>query len=120
MANNHIKASRQERARQFMPFASLRGYYDIVREQARNKEPKRELAEDELSKIYEKIKQIKKGMMLTVTYYNVDSYEKITGIVSNIDETSQTLTIVKTKIPFDNILDIEFVEFLNKINQTFS
>ena len=109
MANNRIKATRQERARQFMPFAALRGYYDIVREQARNKEPKRDLAEDELSVIYEKIKQIKKRIMITVTYYNIDAYVKITGIVSNIDETFQTLTIVKTKIPFDDILDVDFV-----------
>ena len=107
MANNRIKASRQDRARQFMPFASLRGYYDIIREQAKNKEPKRDLAEDELTLINEKLNQIKKGMMLTVIYYNVDSYEKITGIVSNFDKVFQTLTIVKTKIPFDNILEIE-------------
>ena len=109
MANNRIKASRRERARQFMPFASLRGYYDLVREKAKNKEPKRDLAEDELIQIYEKLKQIKKGMIVNVTYYNADAYEKITGIVSNIDETYQTLTIIKTKIPFDDILNIDFV-----------
>ena len=35
-----------DRARQFMPFASLRGYYDFIREQEREKEPRRELSED--------------------------------------------------------------------------
>ena len=35
-----------DRARQFMPFASLRGYYDYIREQERVREPRRELSED--------------------------------------------------------------------------
>ena len=34
--------SREQRARQFMPFASLRGYYAYVREQERHREPRRE------------------------------------------------------------------------------
>ena len=109
MANNRIKASRAERARQFMPFASLKGYYDIIREQSRTKEPKKQPAEDELSRINEKLKQIKKGMMIKAAYYNTDSYKQITGMVSCFDETYHTLTIVKTKIQFDDIWDIEFV-----------
>ena len=109
MENKRIKASRQERARQFMPFAALRGYYDILREQARTKEPKRDLSEDEIYKINEKLMQVKKGIIITAVYYNKDAYEKITGIVSNFDETFGNLTVVKTKIPFEDILDIEFV-----------
>ena len=36
--------NRQDRARQFMPFASLKGYFDKIREQQRIKEPKKELS----------------------------------------------------------------------------
>lgn len=39
--------SREQRARQFMPFASLRGYYAYVREQERHREPRRELSDDQ-------------------------------------------------------------------------
>ena len=38
MENKYIKAKRQDRAKMFMPFAALRGYYDLIREQARKKE----------------------------------------------------------------------------------
>ena len=40
-----------DRARQFMPFASLRGYYDFIREQERVKEPRRELSEDDAQEL---------------------------------------------------------------------
>ena len=34
------------RARQFAPFAALRGYYDLVRERERVVEPRREMSEE--------------------------------------------------------------------------
>ena len=34
-----------------MPFASLRGYYDFIREQERVKEPRRELSEDDAQEL---------------------------------------------------------------------
>lgn len=44
--------------------------------------------------------------MVSVTYYNVDAYETIKGLISNFDDTFRKLTIVKTVIPFDDILDV--------------
>ena len=52
--------NRQDRARQFMPFAALRGYYDKIREQQRIKEPKRELSETEAERLSYKLNQLKK------------------------------------------------------------
>ena len=99
-------ASRQDRARQFMPFASLKGYFDKIREQEKVKEPKRELSDSEAEKLSYKLNQIKKGQMVSVTYYNKDSYETVEGLVSNFDDTFRTLTVVKTVIPFDDLMDV--------------
>ena len=109
MENKYTKASRQERAKMFMPFAALRGYYDLIREQSRKKEPKHELSEDELLKLDNKINEIKKGMMIKVTYYNIDAYEQVTGLISNSDLIFKTITIVTTKINFNDISDIELI-----------
>lgn len=109
MENKYIKAKRQDRAKMFMPFAALRGYYDLIREQARKKEPKRDLSDDELLKLDSKLSEIQKGMMIAVTYYNTDAYERITGLITTIDLTFHTITIVKTKIKFSDILDIELI-----------
>ena len=99
--------NRQDRARQFMPFAALRGYYDKIREQQRIKEPKRELSETEAERLSYKLNQLKKGQMVEITHYNNDAYEKIEGLISNFDDTFKKITIVKTVISFDDILDID-------------
>jgi hypothetical protein len=109
MENKYTKASRQERAKMFMPFAALRGYYQLIKEQSRKKEVKRELSDDELLKLDNKLNEIKKGMMIKITYYKTDAYETITGLISNIDLTFHTITIVKTKIKFNDISDIELI-----------
>ena len=109
--------NRQDRARQFMPFAALRGYYDKIREQQRIKEPKRELSETEAERLSFKLNQLQKGQMISVTYYNKDAYEIVDGLITNFDEIFRTVTIVKTVIHFDDILDVngENIKSLDEI-----
>ena len=99
MANN-------PRAKQFMPFASLKGYFDLIREEQRIKEPKKSLSEEGATVLSFKLNQVKKGILVKVTYYNVDAYETMEGIVSNFDDTFRNITVVKKMISFDDILDI--------------
>ena len=94
------------RAKQFMPFAALRGYYTMIREKTRIIEPRKELVADEADRISDKLNQIKKNMMVRIRHYVVDSYVTTEGIVTRIDPEFRYLTIVKTKIPFDDIIDI--------------
>ena len=103
-------ANRQDRARQFMPFASLKGYFDKILEQQRITEPKKDLSESECERISNEINQVKKGMIVTVTHYDKDCYIKDSGIVSNIDFTFRTLIIVKKQIKFDDIFSVCIVE----------
>lgn len=97
-----------DRARQFMPFSALTGYMELVRERERIVQPRRELSDDEAQLLSDKLSRVKKGVVITVTYYYEDCYKKLTGIVSDVDPVCRNLTIVKTKIPFDDITDIEF------------
>ena len=103
MANN-------PRAKQFMPFASLKGYFDLIREEQRIKEPKKNLSEEGATVLSFKLNQVRKGMLVKVTYYNIDAYETMEGIVSNFDDTLRNITVVKKMIPFDDILDISVEE----------
>lgn len=95
-----------DRARQFMPFAALKGYMDLIAEKERVKVPKRELAEDEAQELSDKISQIKKGMIITAVHYSDGEYISTEGMVSAVDFTFRTVTIVKTKIEFDNIVSL--------------
>jgi len=101
------RAEHADRAQQFMPFASLKGYYDMVRARERVAEPRHELTEDEAEALSRRIANLRRGAMATVTHYDGDAYVKTTGMMTAIDTTFRTLTVVRTTIAFDDILDIE-------------
>ena len=95
-----------DRARQFMPFAALTGYYEVIKQREKIIEPRKELSEDEAEVLSSKLSKIQKGMLITLIYYKEDCYETLTGLVSNIDPVYRTITIVKNKIAIDDVYDI--------------
>lgn len=97
------KMTKTDRAKQFLPFNSLRGYYDLIREKEKEVTPKRELSETDLEELSNKLKLTEKNMMIKLRYYDVDRYVDIEGIVSKIDFENKYLVIVKTKISFNDI-----------------
>lgn len=103
------KMSREERAKQFMPFAALKGYPDALRRKEKIVVPKRELSEEYQEELDRKLRQVRKNDMITVIYFCEHEYLKVTGMVSRIDETARVLKIVNTKIGFDELYDIEFI-----------
>ncbi|WP_330654226.1 YolD-like family protein [Faecalicatena faecalis] len=100
------KMSREERAKQFMPFAALKGYPDALRKKEKIVVPKTELSEEYREELDRKLKQVQKNDIITVVYYEKNEYLKKTGMVSRIDETARVLKIVNTKISFEDIYDI--------------
>lgn len=99
-----------DRAKQFKPFAALKGFYELIAEQERIPVPKAELTEDVLEELSRKMNGIEKGMMVTITHYEDGAYSKTEGLVSNIDPVYRTITIVKKKISLDDISDIDIQE----------
>lgn len=102
-----MAASKEERARQFLPFNALTGYYQMILEKQRVSEPKKELSEDEAAALSDKLKSLRRHDLVSVTYYDKDAYITKTGMITDIDLTFQTLTVVKTKIAFQDIFDVE-------------
>lgn len=99
-----------ERAKQFMPFAALKGLPEALAEKEKIRVPKVEISDDMAVELDRKMHFMKCGKKATVIYYSQEEYLKITGLISRIDETSRILQIVNTKIPFDDILDVEPME----------
>ena len=100
------------RAKQFMPFAALRGYYAMVLAKNRVVEPRRTLVADEADRLSAKLSQVKKNTMVRVHFYHDDAYDTVEGIVTRMDPEFRYLTIVKTRIPFDDIVDISGAEIV--------
>ena len=98
----------EDRAKQFMPFAALKGLPDALTAKEKVIVPKIELSEEMAEELDRRMHELAKGRIATVIYFRKDEYIKITGMVARIDETSRLLQIVNTKIPFDDILEIAF------------
>jgi len=101
------KMSKQNRAKQFLPFNSLRGYYDLIKEKEKIVTPKRELSDYDIELLNNKIMSLEKNMMINVTYYDTDSYKTICGMLSKIDIEHKYLVIVKSRISFSDITNID-------------
>ena len=99
--------SLSNRAKQFMPFAALRGYYTEIRKKEIVSKEKRELTEEKARELDEEVVKLKKGDMVSVIYYREGKELRATGLISQIDLTLKSITIVKNKINFKDILDIE-------------
>lgn len=96
-----------DRARQFLPFDALKGFKEAIKERQKVKVDKIELSEEMAVELSYKLNQVKKGMIIKVIHYDNEEYIETFGMVSEFDETFNYLKIVKTKILFENILDIQ-------------
>lgn len=104
---DRMKMSRADRAKQFMPFAALKGYEDALRAKEKIVVPRRELSEEMAQELDRKLHQIRKNDVVTVVYYDMEEYIRITGMVSRVDMDGRILKIVNTKIGFEDISAIE-------------
>ncbi|MBQ6454786.1 MAG: YolD-like family protein [Eggerthellaceae bacterium] len=98
------------RARQFMPFASLKGFFSIVRDREKLVTPRRDLQEEDISSLNKALSAIRKNDMVRVRYYDVDAYHTMQGLVTRIEPHMQTITVVKTSIPFSDLESIEIIK----------
>lgn len=105
------KMDRENRAKQFMPFDALKGLREALIEKERILVSKKELSEEEKEELDRRLKQIQKGDMVTVEYFQYGEYSKVTGMVRRIHETSRVFEIDNATISFDDISDLERVMF---------
>jgi len=99
-----------ERAKQFMPFAAVKGLTEALAKKDKVPVPKVEMSEESAEELNKKIHFIQKGMTVTVTYFCDDEYIQLTGRVVQLDDIFHTLRIGDTKIEFNDILDVDLIE----------
>lgn len=105
--DNRTRMTREERAKQFMPFSALKGYEEALRQKEKIIVPRMELSEEYREILDQKLRQVGKNDMITVVYFCRNEYLELTGMVSRLDLTARILQIVNTKIPFEDILDLK-------------
>ncbi len=94
------------RAKQFAPFAALKGFEDAIKEKEQIFEPQVELSEEMADELDFMLSQLKKGKKITATYYCDGKYIEYTGLFEKIDLISKVLFIDDTNIPIEDISNI--------------
>ena len=91
------------RVSQFMPFDSLKGFREALKEREKQVVSKVESSPDLEEELNQKILELEVGMMASVCFYDKDNYYTVTGMVSKIDYENKYLAIVKKKIKFESL-----------------
>lgn len=101
-----------ERAKQFLPFAAVKGLPEAMAAKEKIVVDKVKLSPEQEDYLDEQMHQLARGKMARVIYYHKagQEYLKITGLVARIDPTARILQIVNTKISFDDIYDLEVLQ----------
>lgn len=95
-----------ERAKQFTPFAALKGFEEALKEAEFVPQEKILLGEDAQEELDQKLRELVIGDVVTATYYADQRYITIAGSVISIDTLSSTIQIGATTIGFQNLFNI--------------
>lgn len=110
---SHAKMSRLDRAKQFSPFAALKGYETALRVKEKVLVPRIELSEEAQIELDRKLHMIAKGDLVTVIYFHrfagsdVGEYLQITGRVSRLEPERGILQIANTIISINDIRSLK-------------
>lgn len=104
-----VKMTIEERARQFAPFAALKGYDEMINGAEVVVSAKKTVDEERAEELSRTVNGLKKGDLVKVVYYDSGKYVSLTGAFVRADVALKTLIVVKTAINFDDIYDIEKV-----------
>jgi len=98
-----MKMPLANRAKQFMPFAALRGFEECLAARERPNVPRRVLACDMEEKLNRELLRLSAGDVVLITHYCNGQYLKTTGEVSNIDLQKRELIVGGLQITFADI-----------------
>ena len=96
----------ENRAKQFVPFAALKGYEEALRAKEKIIVPKIELSEEKKEELNRKLHQINKNDIIKVIYFCKGEYIQLEGMVSRVDKDARVLKVVNTKISFLDIYEL--------------
>lgn len=99
-----------ERAKQFLPFAAVKGLPEALAKKEKVPVSKVEISEELAMALNEKLHLVKQGDSVTVTYFDTDAYVHLTGTVMRVDSIFRALQIDDTEIEMDDIIEIDIKE----------
>ena len=97
------------RARQFIPFAALRGFDGLVEERSHVDEPRHELTPEQAEELSRAVASLSRGEHIRATFYEEarGAYVSLEGAVGQVDPTFGTLRVSGRRIRFSDLLAVE-------------
>lgn len=100
--------SRNDRAKQFLPFDALKGFQEALRKKEIEYVEKKELSEEMLEELSNKMSIIEKNDNIRIVYYTNKAYKEIIGKVQEINLVNKKIILYgDIKINFIDILEID-------------
>ncbi|MBR1918254.1 MAG: hypothetical protein IJ831_01375 [Spirochaetales bacterium] len=108
VSNNRPKMALEERAKQFSPFAALKGYDEAIARKQRIKEDEVLLTDYSKALLDEKLKTLAKGIQTDIEYFDRDERvsRRIQGKLTRISPQTMSLQIDGISIAFEDIIEI--------------
>lgn len=100
---------RSQRAKQFMPFAALKGYEEALRAKEKIIVQRADLSEEMREELDRCIQRMKPLNMVKVVHFSKGEYLETIGVVSKIDFDAKLLIVVDKKILFSDIYAMEIL-----------
>lgn len=104
------KMSVAERAKQFMPFAALKGYEEALAAVEKQRVDRIVLTEERKEELDRMLHLIEKNDIVEVVYYRDEEYLKRSGMVSRLDVDARILKVVNVRIPFEDIYQLTLLD----------
>ena len=98
--------SNEERARQFLPFDALNGFYKELKKREIEHEDKLELSEEQMNDISDKLLIINERDIVQIIYYDDGRYKEITDKVEYIEKYKKLIRLQHVSIRFMDIYQI--------------
>lgn len=95
-----------DHAKQFLPFAALRGYYDLIRLAEHVDEPRRTLMPEEAERLNRTIAELRPKDFVEILHYQGGSYVKTWGALEEILPDQHCIRIAHAVIRIADIADI--------------
>lgn len=97
-----------DRAKQFMPFAAVKGLDEALQLKRRERElmPRAELSEEQADVLNARLGRLRRGMEAAIRHYASGEYVVTRGQVEQLDATARQLRIDGRCISFDDICNI--------------
>ena len=101
--------NRQDRAKQFMPFAALKGYEEALRQREDRPQPRIILGEDGAEEMDRKLRRLTVGYRVRIRHYRRRCYVVSEGIVNGIMYYRGQLRVGKEDIKYEDIVGLDIM-----------